>query len=158
TLGNAFLQLGDGRAGAAQYEPARAIYERLLGPDDVNTLAVTNQLGLCYLVPSQGWRSVVVRTPRPQKGVPEAVDLCQQLLPRCRARLGQDHELTIDCMRNLAATYNASGQRDKAEQVLKDVVEVYRTRYGTGHRSTLRSLESLTVFYKGTLPREEVLS
>src|SRR5262249_4642302 len=62
TLGNAFLQLGDGRAGAAQYEPARAIYERLLGPDDVNTLAVTNQLGLCYLVPSQGWRSVVVRT------------------------------------------------------------------------------------------------
>ena len=38
TLGDSFWYLGDGKAAEAQYEPARAIFTRLLGPDHPDTL------------------------------------------------------------------------------------------------------------------------
>ena len=70
TLGNSFWYLGDGKAAAAQYEPARAICTRLLGPDHPDTIQCLIQLGISYGM---------------QGRTRESVELYEEILPICKA-------------------------------------------------------------------------
>ena len=75
TLGNSYCYLGDGKAAAAQYEPARAIRTRLLGPDHPDTLDCIIGLGISYGM---------------QGRIQESVKLYEEILPICKARFGPD--------------------------------------------------------------------
>ena len=80
TLGNSFWYLGDGKAAEAQYEPARAILTRLLGPDHPDTLECLIQLGISYGM---------------QGRIQDSVKLYEEILPICKARFGPDARQTL---------------------------------------------------------------
>jgi hypothetical protein len=132
TLADSFDYLGDARAAAPQYESARAIYERLLPPDDPATLNVTDRLAISL---------------RMQDRTGEAVALWEHLLPRCQARLGAADPQTLDVMHNLAVGYINLRRYDRAEEMLKDLVAVKQRKFGPGHRSTLLSTTALANVY-----------
>ena len=48
TLGESFLNPSDGKTAVEQEEAAPAIYKRLRGPDDPDTLSAMNSLGTAY--------------------------------------------------------------------------------------------------------------
>ena len=86
-LGDSFWYLGDGKAAEAQYEPARAIFIRVLGPDHRDTLQCRIQLGISYGL---------------QGRTEESVKLYEEILPICKARLGTDSRETLQSMNNIA--------------------------------------------------------
>jgi hypothetical protein len=132
TLGDSFDFLGDARAAAAQYEPARAIYDRLLGPDDPATLEVTDRLAISIGM---------------QERTGDAVVIWEKLLPRFRARFGPEDSRTLDCVHNLAVGYVHLRRYDRAEEMLKTLVDVKQRKLGPGHRSTLLSMTALANVY-----------
>jgi serine/threonine protein kinase len=132
TLGDSFWYLGDGKAAAAQYEPARATYAKLLGADHHTTLSCMNQLGISYGM---------------QGRTRDSVRLYEELLPICKARLGPDAPLTLGCMNNLGRGYFELDQYDKALQIHKETLDVKSGKYGPGHRSTLLTMVNLANVY-----------
>src|SRR5262249_37067652 len=90
TFGDSVWKPGGGKAAAAQYEPARAIYAKLLGPRHHNTLVAMNQVGISYGM---------------QGRTRDSVKLYEELFPLCKAELGRDHQLTLACMNNLGMGY-----------------------------------------------------
>ncbi|HEX4606867.1 MAG TPA: tetratricopeptide repeat protein, partial [Urbifossiella sp.] len=142
-LGDSFQMMGDGKAAAAQYEPARAAYERLLGPNDLVTLAITNDLGISYNMGGR-WR--------------DSVALYEQILPRCQAKFGPGSDLTLACQSNLAAGYIRLGQVDRAAPIMKDVLDATRARYGPGDRNTLQSVGNLAGVYATQRRYDEALA
>jgi len=80
-------------------EPLIADQERVLGPDDPNTLAARNNLANAY--------QAVGRTD-------EAIALHEQVLAGRERVLGPDHPHTVQSRKNLAAAHQAAGRTDKA--------------------------------------------
>jgi len=80
-------------------EPLIADQERVLGPDDPNTLAARNNLANAYQTAGR---------------TDEAIALHEQVLADRERVLGPDHPHTAQSRQNLAAAYRAAGRTEEA--------------------------------------------
>src|SRR5262249_35185095 len=91
TLGTCFQDLGDAKTAAEQFQTARTLYRKPLGPDQPATFRSTHNLATSY---SARGRDA------------DAVKLYEEMLTLQRARLGPDHPDTIRCRNGLASNYS----------------------------------------------------
>ncbi|KAJ7915022.1 hypothetical protein B0H13DRAFT_1872525 [Mycena leptocephala] len=77
----------------------------------------------------------------------EAQTLLVSVLDRQRKLLGEDHQVTLLTMGNLAWIYHSLGQMHKAEALEVLVLEKRRELLGEDHPDTLRSMGDLATIY-----------
>jgi tetratricopeptide (TPR) repeat protein len=132
TLGTSFLYQGEGRKAAEQYEAARALYARRLGPDHPDTLASMNHLANSYAALGRH---------------ADAVELREQTLTLRRAKFGPDHPDTLVSMNNLANGYEALGRHADALRLRTQTLELRKAKLGPDHPDTLVSMHNLANSY-----------
>ena len=142
TLGESFWYLGDGKAAEAQYEPARAIFTKMLGPDHPDTLQCLIQLGISYGL--QGRNQ-------------ESVSLYEEILPICKAKLGPDARETLQCLNNLAMGLWMLDKHEEAIRIHREVLNIKKVKYGPDDRSTLITMTNLANGYHSLHRYEEAL-
>jgi serine/threonine protein kinase len=128
TLGKSFWYLGDGKAAAAQYEPARAILAKTLGSDHRDTLQCLIQLGISYGM---------------QGRIQESVKLYESILPICKARFGLDARETLNSMNNLAMGLYELGKLEDAMGIYQEALKIKKARFGPDDRTTLTTMTNL---------------
>ena len=127
-------ELGDSAAQAIQVAgPLLADRERVLGPDDPDTLNSRNNLAAAY-----------VAAGRPA----EAIPLFERTLADRERVLGPDHPDTLNSRNNLAAAYQEAGRPAEAiplhERTLADRERVL----GPDHPDILQSRNNLAIAYQ----------
>ena len=120
-----------------------AASERVLGPDDPDTLQSRNNLAAAY---------------RAAGRLDEAISLDEQTLAARERVLGPDHRDTLGSRNNLALAYWAAGRLDEAiplhEQTLADRERVL----GQDHPETLASRNNLAIAYQDGGRLDEAIS
>jgi serine/threonine protein kinase/tetratricopeptide (TPR) repeat protein len=143
TMGNSFIYLGDAAAAAAQFEPARAIYTRLLGPDHADTLRCVTQLGISY------WM---------QGRAAQCIQLQEQVLPLAKAKFGPDARPTLDCMNSLALGLHEIGKDEEALQIHEHALAIKKKKYGRDDRTTLVTMINLATVYHSLYRYDDALN
>ncbi len=111
TLGASFSLLGDPKIAAEQYERARSIYLKELGPDDHETLASTGQLARSFSALSR---------------LDEAIPLQVDTLARLKAKYGPTHADTFVAMNNLANSYSRGGRYAEGLKLHEETLAIRR--------------------------------
>jgi eukaryotic-like serine/threonine-protein kinase len=142
TLGDSFWYLGDGKAAEAQYEPARAIFAKILGPDHRDTLHCLIQLGISYGI--QGRNK-------------DSVNLYEEILPICKAKFGPDARETLQCLNNLAMGLWTLDKHEEAIRIHREVLAIKKVKYGPDDRSTLITMTNLANGFHSLHQYEEAL-
>jgi serine/threonine protein kinase/tetratricopeptide (TPR) repeat protein len=132
TLGKSFYFLGDAQRAAEQEEAARAIYARLRGPDDPDTLLAMHNLASSYDMLGR---------------IDEALKLREETLARRRARLGSDNLDTIASMNNLGLSYGNAGRMDDALKLREETLARFKAVEGKDHPDTLMAMNNLANAY-----------
>jgi eukaryotic-like serine/threonine-protein kinase len=170
TLGKSFYFLGDAKTAAEQEEGALAIYRRLRGPSDLDTLSAMNGLGSSYELQGRLDEALKMReeTYAKRKAIlgpdhpdtlsslnnlglsygnagrfAEAVKIRQEYLARTKAVEGKDHLDVLMAMNNLANAYFALGRYNEALELREQVLPLYRQKMGPAHPDTLRASSNL---------------
>jgi serine/threonine protein kinase/tetratricopeptide (TPR) repeat protein len=139
TLGRSFLYLaqaqsylGEAQTAAEQFEKARALYARQLGPDHADTLrsviAVANSY---YYIGRQA----------------DALKLYEETLAVQKAKLGPDHTDTLTSMHNLADKYFYIGRQADARELFEETLALRRIKLGQDHPDTLTTMHNLAMCY-----------
>ena len=142
TLGESFWLLGDEKAAEVQYDRARAIRTRLLGPEHPDTLDSVIGLGISYGM---------------QGRIRESVDLYQEILPICKAKFGPDARQTLQSMNNLAKGLYDLDQYEDAIRIHQETLAIKKFKYGTDDRSTLTTMTNLANCYHSLHRYEDAL-
>jgi serine/threonine protein kinase/tetratricopeptide (TPR) repeat protein len=142
TLGKSFYFLGEAQKAAEQEEAARAIYTRLLGPDDPLTLYAMHNLASSY--------SVLGR-------VDEALRLREATLALRRTKLGPDNPETLASMNNLALSYGDAGRNADALKLREETLARFKATEGPTHADTLMAMNNLANAYFALNRYEEAL-
>jgi len=142
TLGDSFWYLGEAQIATDQHERARAIYAKVAGPDDPDTLRSMNALASSY---------------RAQGRYPEAVELCEETLARRKAKLGPQHRDTLQSMQNLATFYDDVGRHAEALKLREDLLALHRAVFGPTHATTISSMMNLSNSYAAFGRHEDAL-
>jgi serine/threonine protein kinase/tetratricopeptide (TPR) repeat protein len=142
TLGNTFLYLGAATAAAAQFEPARAIYTKFLGPDHPDTINCVIQLGTSFRV---------------QGRARESVELQREILPIARARLGSDALQTLECMNCIGLCLYELHEDEQAVRVHQEVLAIKKAKYGPDDRRTLGTMTNLASAYFAQVRLDDAL-
>jgi tetratricopeptide (TPR) repeat protein len=130
------IELGDNMARAISIgEPLTADLERLLGPDDPDTMRSRNDLARAY---------------RKAGRVADAVPLVEQTLAAQERLFGADHPGTLASRNNLASAYRATGRAAEAIPLFEENLATCERLFGADHPKTLASRHSLD------LARQEV--
>jgi tetratricopeptide (TPR) repeat protein len=126
-------ELGDSAAQAiAAGEPLVEDCERLLGPDDPDTLASRNDLAVAY---------------RAAGRAAEAIPLYERTLADLERLLGPDHPDTLTSRNNLANAYRDVGQVAKAVPLHERTLADRERLLGPDHPDTLKSRNNLANAY-----------
>jgi serine/threonine protein kinase/tetratricopeptide (TPR) repeat protein len=142
TLGHSFWCLGDTKIAADQFQIARTLYTRYLGPDHPETLRSMHNLAQCYHVLGR---------------YADALRLKEETLARRKARLGPDHPDTRKSISSLAAGYHALGRRAEALKLCEETLAWRKARLGPDHPDTLTSMHNLAVGYRAAGRHAEAL-
>ena len=110
------------------FEQTLAGRERLLGPDDPDTMLSRNDLARAY---------------RDAGRVADAVPLVEQTLSTRERLFGADHPSTLASRNNLASAYRAIGRPAEAISLFEENIAVCEQLFGTDHPKTLASRHSL---------------
>ena len=110
------------------FEQTLAGRERLLGPDDPDTMLSRNDLARAY---------------RDAGRVANAVPLVEQTLSTRERLFGADHPSTLASRNNLASAYRAIGRPAEAISLFEENIAVCEQLFGTDHPKTLASRHSL---------------
>ena len=113
TLGTSFCYLGEAKIAAEQYETARALYTKHLGPDHPDTLTSMNNLANSYA--DLGRHA-------------EALKLHEETLALQKAKLGPDHPDTLKSMNNLAISYSALGRHAEALKLREETLTLHESQ------------------------------
>jgi eukaryotic-like serine/threonine-protein kinase len=132
TLGKSFYFLGDAQRSAEQEEAARAIYTRLRGPDDPDTLLAMHNLASSYDMLGR---------------FDEALKLREETLARRRAKLGSDNTDTIASMNNLGLSYGNVGRFADALKLREETLARFKAVEGKDHPDTLMAMNNLANAY-----------
>ena len=142
TLGDSFFYLGEGRIAAEEYERARALYTKIAGPDDLDTLRSMNALASSY---------------RAVGRYPDAVALYEETLARRKAKLGPRHRDTLQSMQNLATIYGDVDRHADALKLREDVLALQKEVLGPNHPETIGSMMNLSNSYAAFGRHEDAL-
>jgi len=134
TLGRSFLYLGEARMAVDQFEQARAIHTRLLGPSVARTLKSANALADSY---------------RAQGRLDEALELARQTLERRQDLLGPNDPDTLESVSTLAKVYGDCGRHAEALELREAALKGYRVRLGPNRLETIMSMMNLANSYAG---------
>jgi serine/threonine protein kinase/tetratricopeptide (TPR) repeat protein len=132
TLGNTFHYLGEPAQAATQYEQARSLYTRHLGPNDSDTLDSMNNLANCYCDLHRH---------------AEALKLREETLAARKRVLGPDHPSTLMSMSNLANSYAALHRHAEAIKLREETLAARQRVLGPDHPDTLMSMHNLARNY-----------
>src|SRR5581483_2800472 len=132
TIGQTYDALGLYPEARKQFERARDLYQRVLGPTNPATVKTESKLG---------W------TAFRQGKYGEALTLFSESLDIQRRVLGPEHFDTLFTMNGLAAAYRAQGKYAQAESLFKNTLMIRRRVLGPEHRSTLGSINNLASIY-----------
>jgi serine/threonine protein kinase len=174
TLGNTFHYLGDEAQAAAQYEQARALFTRHLGPDQPVTLSCMNNLGNSYAAMNRHAEALKLRqeTLAARKRVfpadhpdillsmhnmansyaalnhyAEAVKLNEETLAARKRVLPRDHPETLQSMGNLANCYEAVNRHTDALKLREETLAAFKRVLPPDHPDTLTTMNNLANSY-----------
>ena len=126
---NHLVELGDTMPHAiAIGEPLTADLDRLLGPDDPDTIRARNDLARAY---------------RETGRVADAVPLVEQVLAARERLFGADDPRTLASRNNLASAYRATGRAADAIPLFEENLAACERLFGADHPRTLASRHSL---------------
>jgi serine/threonine protein kinase/tetratricopeptide (TPR) repeat protein len=127
TFGNSFAYLGDPKTAAEQFDAARALYTRHVGPRHPDTLASTNGLASSY---------------RDLGRIAEALSLHEETLALMKTELGPDHPETLGCMVNLAVDHRVAGRPNDALRLGEAALAIMKAKI-PDHTFTLNCMCNL---------------
>jgi hypothetical protein len=123
------IELGDSMPQAIVFgEPLTADLDRMLGPDDPDTMSARNSLAAAYHAAGR---------------TAEAIPLVQHTLAIRERLLGADHPSTLASRNNLASAYRAIGQPAEAIPLFEKNVAACEQMLGAYNPKTLASRHSL---------------
>ena len=126
---NHLVELGDTMPHAiAIGEPLIADLDRLLGPDDPDTVRARNDLARAY---------------RETGRVADAIPLVEQVLAARERLFGADDPRTLASRNNLASAYRATGRAADAVGLFEENLAACERLFGADHPRTLASRHSL---------------
>jgi eukaryotic-like serine/threonine-protein kinase len=131
-LGSTFYELGEYAQAAKQFEQARALYTRHLGPEHRNTLLSMANLALNY---------------HHLNRYDEALKLNQETLAARKRVLGPDDRDTLVSMNNLANTYEILNQHAEALKLREDLLAAQKRVLPPDHSDALLGMSNLAVSY-----------
>jgi tetratricopeptide (TPR) repeat protein/tRNA A-37 threonylcarbamoyl transferase component Bud32 len=175
TLADAFLELGDARTAARQFETAHALYADILGAGHHDTLLALDGIARSYS--SQGHyeaaRKVFEQTlalrkvhlgpedPETNRSMnnlglcyfwleryPEATNLLEEALALESVTLGREHRNTLRTMTNLANCYQRTDQLEKALDLREKAVALQASHFGREDLDTLMGMNNLAALYR----------
>jgi tetratricopeptide (TPR) repeat protein len=114
-------------------EPLAADLDRLLGPDDPDTIRARTDLARAYH-----------QTGR----VDDAIPLVEQVLAARERLFGADHPGTLAWRNNLASAYRAIGRAADAIPLFEENLAACERLFGADHPKTLASQHSLDLAWK----------
>ena len=131
---NHLVELGDAMPHAiAIGEPLTADLDRLLGPDDPDTIRARNDLARAY---------------RETGRVADAVPLVEQVLAARERLFGADDPRTLASRNNLASAYRATGRAADAIPLFEENLAACERLFGADHPRTLASRHSLDLAWQ----------
>jgi tetratricopeptide (TPR) repeat protein len=126
---NHLIELGDSTQQAISIgEPLTADLERLVGPDDPDTIRARNDLARAY---------------RAAGRMADAVPLVEQTLAARERLLGADHPSTLAARNNLASAYRVTGRAAEAIPLFEQNVVTCERLLGADHPKTVASRHNL---------------
>jgi len=131
---NHLVELGDAMPHAiAIGEPLTADLDRLLGPDDPDTIRARNDLARAY---------------RETGRVADAIPLVEQVLAARERLFGADDPRTLASRNNLASAYRATGRAADAIPLFEENLAACERLFGADHPRTLASRHSLDLAWQ----------
>jgi hypothetical protein len=73
----------------------------------------------------------------------DSLEITEQVVQLCKAKLGEDHPDTLQSMHSLAIYYSEAGRRSEALQLTEQVVQLRKAKLGEDYPDTLLSMELL---------------
>ena len=143
TIGISFFHLGKPEIAVGQFEAARSLDSRHLGPDHPDTLASMGNLANSHYAFGR---------------YPEAIKLNEETLALRKAKLGPDHPDTLRSMNNLANSYAALGRHAEALKLREETLARRKVKLGADHPDTLWSMNNLAESYLAAGRVREALS
>jgi tetratricopeptide (TPR) repeat protein len=126
--------LGDSpRQAIAFGEELTADFERVLGPDNPDTLNSRNNLAEAY---------------RGEAQASKAIPLYEKNLATCEREMGLEHPVTLISRNNLALAYQEAGRVAEAIPLLKRTLAYRERLLGLDHPDTLTSRNNLAAAYQ----------
>jgi tetratricopeptide (TPR) repeat protein len=142
TLGRSFLYLGKATIASEQFQAARALYTKHLGPDHRYTLRSMSDLALSY---------------NDLGRYGEALILHQQTLALQKAKLGHDDPDTLIGMNILALCYKALGRYAEARNLFEETLALRRAKFGPDHTDAFGCMVDLAWCYNSLGQHTEAL-
>jgi tetratricopeptide (TPR) repeat protein len=131
---NHLVELGDAMPHAIVIgEPLTADLDRLLGPDDPDTIRARNDLARAY---------------RETGRVADAVPLVEQVLAARERLFGADDPRTLASRNNLASAYRATGRTADAIGLFEENLAACERLFGADHPKTRASQHSLNLAWQ----------
>ncbi|MGO9921798.1 MAG: tetratricopeptide repeat protein [Isosphaeraceae bacterium] len=132
TIGTSFHFLGKPEISMGQFEAARSLYTRELGPDHPDTLGIMNRLSVVYSDLGQ---------------TAEALKLREETLALRKAKLGPDHPDTVASRGNLALSYLGLGRPAEAVKLAEETLALLKAKLGPDDPETLTGMQILVLGY-----------
>jgi serine/threonine protein kinase/tetratricopeptide (TPR) repeat protein len=132
TLGQSYLYLGEAKEAADQWQAARTLYTRHLGPEHADTLRSMSCLARSYAALGR---------------FAEALQLGEETVALQKARLGPDHRDTLRSMNGQAWIYADLGRRADALRLREETLALQQATLGPDDPDTLWSMYSLANSY-----------
>jgi eukaryotic-like serine/threonine-protein kinase len=128
TIGDVYYYLGEYKQAEGMYRRALALRREPVGPADLATAQLLNNLGLA-----------LVREDR----IAEAETVYRKALAIRRQLLGQKHRLVAESLVNLAFVMRRQGKLNEAETLNREALAMRQELLGTEHLEVAESLQGL---------------
>ncbi len=116
-----------------EWKRAEGLLLGLLDSDTSDEQDLTRRIGLAEAIAGQEGR------------LDEARTALERVLPKAKAKLGEQNGVTLAAQNNLAVILQQLGELDQSRQLSQQVLDQRRTRLGPLHPLTLDSLNNLAV-------------
>ncbi len=132
TMGDVYRRLGLYPAAEPLLKQALAERKRVLGKNNMQTIASMVKLANVYL--NQGRYE-------------DAEPLYLEAVDKRKHTLGEDHPDTLSSINNLAALYWSQGRFAEAEPLFVEILEIRRRMLGNDGKQTINSMNNLAIVY-----------
>jgi serine/threonine protein kinase/tetratricopeptide (TPR) repeat protein len=132
TLGTSLFNLGEDRIALGQFEAARTLYTKHLGPDHPDTLRSVSSLARVYTDIGR---------------CREAMQLLEETIALQQSRIGPDHPDTLRSMERLTYCYSTVGRQADATRLSEEILTLPKAKFGPYDHGTIASMHGLAYQY-----------